>query len=67
MARKRHNHEETIYNECLQNIHRIGDREASMHSCIAEVDEKSENEHQTKRDISISSSQNERKGMEELA
>ena len=60
MARKRHSDEEAIYSECTQNIQRIGHREASMHSCIAEVDEKSYEQEQNQ---SVDS----RKGMEELA
>ena len=44
MARKRQSHEEAILAECQQNIHRIREREASMHSCIAEADERSEHE-----------------------
>ena len=57
MARKRHNHEEQMLSECTQNIQRIGQREASMHSCIAEADEQSEHEQ------SMSSKQ----GLEQLA
>ena len=57
MARKRHSHEEAIVGECQQNIQRIREREASMasaqRSCIAEVDEQSENDS--------------RKGLEALA
>ena len=44
MARKRQVHEEAILAECQQNIRRIREREASMHSCIAEADEQSEHE-----------------------
>jgi|Transcript_26307 hypothetical protein len=44
MARKRQSSEEAILEECQQNIHRIREREASMHSCIAEADEQSEHE-----------------------
>ena len=44
MARKRQSHEEAIVAECQQNIRRIREREASMHSCIAEADEQSEHE-----------------------
>lgn len=44
MARMRKSHEETIVAECQQNIRRIREREASMHSCIAEADEQSEHE-----------------------
>ena len=44
VARARQQHEEARINECQQNIRRITEREASLHSCIAEVDEQSEHE-----------------------
>ena len=44
MARKRNEHEESKMNEYQQNIQRIREREASIHSTIAEVDQQSEHE-----------------------
>ena len=44
MARKRNEHEESKMNEYQQNIQRIREREASIHSTIAEVDQQSEQE-----------------------
>ena len=44
MARKRHQHEESKICEYQQNIQRIREREASLHSTIAEVDQDSEME-----------------------
>ena len=44
MARKRHEHEEQKVNEYQRNIQRIREREASLHSTIAEVDQQSEQE-----------------------
>ena len=44
MARKRNEHEESKMNEYQQNIQRIREREASIHSTIAEVDAQSEQE-----------------------
>ena len=42
LARKRKEHEESIVNECQANIRRIRERESSLKSTIAEVDERSE-------------------------
>ena len=39
MARKRNEHEESKMSEYQQNIQRIREREASIHSTIAEVDQ----------------------------
>ena len=47
LARKRKEHEESIVSECQANIKRIRERESSLNSMIAEVDEKSEHESNT--------------------
>ena len=57
MARKRAVHEESKVQEYQQNIRQIRDREASLQSQIAEVDENSEHE----------SLQESTKGLEQLA
>ena len=44
MARKRHQHEESKMSEYQVNMERIREREASLHSVIAEVDHQSEQE-----------------------
>ena len=44
MARKRNEHEESKMSEYQSNIQRIREREASIHSTIAEVDQQSEHE-----------------------
>ena len=57
MARKRATHEESILSECQQHVRQVRDREASIKSQIAEVDENSEHE----------SFQESAKGLEQLA
>ena len=47
MARKRQEHEESIQNECLQNIKRIREREVSLQAAISEASHRAENAEAT--------------------